>query len=94
MRNITKHMNRSLIFLGVLFFLGCGKSTEIMKAEFSSMDRCLSSIKKSTGRGLNIIIDELGNISGKLSNGEHFTCETKSSGTKGVYVEGWYTTKK
>jgi hypothetical protein len=83
-----------LISIGLITIYGCGKPTEIMKAEFKSMDSCLASIKKSSGGNLNIITDKLGKISGKLSNEEHFTCETKSSGTKGVYVEGWYTISK
>lgn len=70
---------------------GCGNPTQIESAEFRSMDNCLSAIKENTGEELKIISDKLGKISGKLGNGEHFTCETKTSGTKGIYVEGWYT---
>jgi hypothetical protein len=82
------------LIISMLIISGCGKSAEVMSAEFSSMDSCLSSIKRNYGGKLNIISDELGEISGKLSNGEDFACKTKTSGTKGVYVEGWFTIKE
>ena len=91
---IERSIVSMILFLGVFLLSGCGKPNEIMSAEFSSMDNCLSGIKKNTSEELNVITDELGKISGKLSNGEHFTCETKSSGTKGIYVEGWFTVKE
>jgi len=82
-----------VLFLTMLLS-GCGQNNEVMSAKFSSMDNCLSSIKRNTNSTLNVITDKPGNISGKLSNGEHFACQTKTTGTEGMYVEGWYTIKK
>lgn len=79
--------------LASLCIAACNSSNEVMNAEFTSMDGCLAGIKKSSGQSLKIITDKPGKISGKLSNGEHFTCQTKQSGTKGIYVHGWYTVK-
>lgn len=84
----------SIVFFVATVLVGCGQGTEIMSSKFSSMDNCLSSIKRNTNSTLDIITNKLGNISGKLSNGEHFACQTKTSGTEGIYVEGWYTIKK
>lgn len=94
MGTLEGRMISTVLFLGVFLLSGCSEPNEIMSAEFSSMDNCISGIKRNTGEELNVITDELGKISGKLSNGEHFTCETKSSGTKGIYVEGWFTVKE
>ena len=88
-------MKKSIFLLCVTALLfGCGQSNEVMSAKFSSLDNCLSSIKKNTKSTLNVITDKPGDISGYLSNGEHFACQTKTTGTEGKYVEGWYTIKK
>ena len=88
-------MKINFILLSLCLSLqGCSPAGEVMSAEFSSMDSCLSTIKRKTNSSLNVVTDEPGNISGMLSNGQHFACQTKSSGTQGTYVEGWYTIKE
>lgn len=80
-----------LIYLLIpLLLVGCGEPSQIMTAEFSSMDSCLSSIEKNSGGKMRPITDKPGEVSGTLSNGANFGCTTKTSGTKGIYVEGWY----
>jgi hypothetical protein len=55
------------------------------------MDSCLGTIRAKTRSELDIITDEPGNISGFTSVGRKgFGCKTRSTGTKGTYVEGWY----
>ena len=81
------------MLLVILVLFGCD-GTSMMSGKFSSMDSCLNSIKQSTGSSLKVVTNKLGDISGTLSNGQNFGCQTKSSGTDGVYVEGWYTYKE
>lgn len=89
------HMkNLAVISCSALLLAACGQSSEVMSGKFSSMDKCLSAVKRNTNASLNIITDKPGEISGKLSNGEHFSCQTKATGTDGLHVEGWYTIKK
>jgi len=64
--------------------------SSVKNAEFYSMYKCLKGIKKSSGKDLDIITDEVDEISGFLSNGKGFACQRKSTGTKGVYYYGWY----
>lgn len=70
------------------------KST-IITAEYKTLADCLNSIKNETGCNLqNIITDEPTQISGFLSNGEHFACIEKVTDEKGNYVDGWYTVQQ
>ncbi|MFW1996908.1 hypothetical protein ACG904_18450 [Acinetobacter guillouiae] len=77
----------------VLGLYGCGKNTQVMSAEFSSMDNCLSAIQRNSGKQLDIVTDKLGDISGFLKDTKlGFQCKTEATGTKGVVVNGWYQT--
>ncbi len=87
--NIIMKKITTIIFFAVLI-AGCGKPSEVMSAEFQSLSECLSSIQSVSGHSLKIITDEPDNVSGFLSNGEHFGCIQKSSGTKGIFFEGYY----
>lgn len=69
----------------------CSGSGEIMEAEFSSITSCLDAMKRKSGGSLNIISDKVGKVSGKLNNGEHFTCERVTAGSKGTFIKGWFT---
>ena len=62
-------------------------------AEYKNLKDCLEAIKKNTGSTLDIITDQPSQISGFLSNGEHFGCVEKVTDEKGTYVDGWYTVK-
>ena len=74
-----------------LVLVGCGKATQTMSGEFSSMDSCLLSIEKKSGYSLEIITDKLGNVSGFLKGTKlGFGCQAESTGTKGLIVRGWY----
>ncbi len=68
---------------------GCGKG-EMMGAQFGTMAACLSGIETSSGQKLKIVTDKPHEVSGFLSNEKGFACQTKESGTKGTYFEGWY----
>ena len=81
------------IVIIILFFLVMCKSSNshLMNAEFKSMDSCLSSIERATGKRLNIIQDKLGNISGYIGDTKlDFQCKTEMTGSKGIIVKGWY----
>ncbi|MDX7750865.1 hypothetical protein SJR52_15345 [Aeromonas caviae] len=87
--------NLCVLFFSTVFLFGCGDSEEnMMSGKFASIDSCLSSIKKNTQSTLDIVRNEPGDVSGFLSNGAHFGCKTKTTGTEGVYVEGWYSIKE
>lgn len=76
-----------LVLTPVLIVTGCDS---VMKAEFSTLSGCLSSIETNSGHSLTAIRDKPDIVSGNLSNGKTFACELKTSGTKGAYYEGWY----
>jgi len=83
-----------VVFGLVALFTACGGSTSTMVGEYSSMSKCLAGMKSSSGENLKIITDKPNKVSGKLSNGEFFSCKFKSTGTKGQYYEGYYTVKE
>ncbi|MCV2445588.1 hypothetical protein [Acinetobacter bereziniae] len=77
----------------LLSLYGCGKKSQVMSAEFSSMDNCLSAIQRNSDKELEIVTDKLGDISGFLKDTKlGFQCKTEVTGTKGVVVNGWYQT--
>lgn len=78
-----------LIFCSVVL-VGCGKSADMRGADFSTLGSCLEGIRRNSSSQLKIITDKPDLVSGQLSNGQAFGCEMKTSGTKGVYFEGWY----
>jgi hypothetical protein len=88
---------RNFLIVGFISALtaGCGdRNEETMSAEFRTLDLCLDGLKRSSKQSLKIITDKPGRVSGKLSNGLQFGCTKESSGTKGVYYEGFYIVKK
>ncbi|MGX5913450.1 hypothetical protein ACR0ST_01770 [Aliidiomarina sp. Khilg15.8] len=91
-------MNIKLITLTTTIFLissltACSEPAQVRQAEFSTLASCLAGLERQSGGNLNIITDKPAKVSGKLSNGEHFTCERVESGTKGTYFKGWFTVK-
>lgn len=90
----TRKIRAAILFASMVLIANCGESSKIMSAEFSSMDECISKMRKVTNPSkLRIMTDKPSRVSGFLSNGEHFSCGIEESGTKGRYVEGWYTIK-
>jgi hypothetical protein len=85
---------RTLFAAAVVSFLisSCGGSSpELMGGEFSSLQQCLSAIQTKTGLSLKPVIDKPDHVSGYLGNTKRdFSCKQMSTGTKGVYWEGWY----
>lgn len=85
---------RNLLMLiassALIALAGCSGG-DVMEAEFRSMTSCLDAMKRESGGRLNIISDEVDNVSGKLNSGAHFSCERVTSGSKGTYIKGWYT---
>ena len=74
-------------------FVWLQQKSQVMSAEFTSMDNCLAAIQRNSGRQLNIVTDKLGDISGFLKDTKlGFQCKTEATGTKGVVVNGWYQT--
>ena len=60
-------------------------------ADYKNLEDCLEAIKKNTGSTFEIVTDQPSEITGFLSNGEHFGCFEKVTDEKGAYVYGWYT---
>ena len=86
---------RKAVILGLsVVVASCGVPHKTITGDFASMNICLSKTADISGAKLNVITDEPGNVSGKLSNGEHFGCKVKRTGTRGTYVEGFYTVKE
>lgn len=85
-----------MIGVAILALQGCSNNQQptIMGFESRSMQECLENIKKQTNSSLDIIRDKPEIVTGRLDNGEIFGCEKKSTGSKGVYVEGWWNVKK
>ncbi len=88
-------MKKTTSLILLLSLYGCGKNSQVMSAEFSSMDNCLSAIQRNSGKELEIVTDKLGDISGFLKATKlGFQCKTEATGTKGVVVNGWYQTEE
>lgn len=68
-------------------------NSTVIAAEFKTLQECLDAIKKNTGSPLKIITDKPSQVSGFLSNGEHFACVEKVTDSKGTFIDGWYTVK-
>ena len=74
-----------------LSLAACGDPSELVGGKFSSLQDCLSSIQSKTGLSPNPVIDKPDQVSGYLGNTERdFSCAQQSTGTQGVYWEGWY----
>lgn len=80
-----------LVLVGgcVLYFNGSEPDTS-MKAEFLTLEACLSSLHAETGETLVPTIDDPDMVSGRLSNGEMWWCKKCESGTRGTYWEAMY----
>jgi len=74
----------------VIGLTSCGGGSEVMGRNFSSISDCVSSMKRVSSGPVRITTDRSDQVTGALANGKTFSCEKKSSGTKGNYVEGWY----
>lgn len=68
-------------------------NSNIVAAEFKTLQECLDAIKKNTASPLKIITDKPSQVSGFLSNGQHFACMEKATDAKGTFIDGWYTVK-
>ncbi|KAA0910685.1 hypothetical protein [Pusillimonas sp. ANT_WB101] len=74
---------------GYWFMYGSESKTHRVGREFVSMDQCLEFIANDTGDQLNVISDELGDVSGKtVLDGLFFRCEARTTGTRGLVLEG------
>lgn len=99
MRNFFKtdwkllSMNKIILtsLLILLSTMQLSHASEVMKGEFRSMSTCLSSIESHSGKKIDRVgTDRPDKVSGFLSNGKHFACTRKSTGSKGTYYEGYY----
>lgn len=72
--------------------VGEGNASEVMNAEFRTMNECLEGIRNRSKQSLKVT-DTPTEVSGFLSNGQGFACQKKETGTKGTYYHGWYTVK-
>lgn len=73
----------------ILALSACGEKSSVMAAKFTSIQQCVSSMKKHHG-DLTIYTNKPDEVSGKLPNGKTFACEIKTTGTDGTYVSGWF----
>lgn len=72
-----------------LALTACGKDTQRVGREFSSMSECLRFIEVDVGERLRVLSDKPGDISGKSDVNElFFRCEAKMTGTRGLVLEG------
>lgn len=86
---------KNITFIFCALLITACTNIETMSGEFTSMERCLSSIEEKTNKQLEIITDKIGNISGNLKGTKlAFECKTNATGTKGLIVNGWYQVEK
>ena len=81
------------VLVSALLVTGSTLADSVMKAEFHSMQECLSAIKANGGEPLKIIHDKPDMVTGRLPNDKMFACEKKETGSKGTYFEGWFMVK-
>jgi len=82
------------VFVAVtVAIVGEGNASEVMNAEFRTMNECLERIRKHSKQSLKVVTDTPTEVSGFLSNGQGFACQRKETGTKGTYYHGWYSVK-
>ncbi len=70
-----------------------GLKSNMIAADYKNLKDCMEDIKQATGSTLKIVTNQPSQISGFLSNGEHFGCVEKVTDEKGTYIDGWYTVK-
>lgn len=81
------------VLISTFLVAGNTLADSVMKAEFHSMQECLSAIKANGGEPLKIIQDKPDMVTGRLPNEKMFACEKKETGSKGTYFEGWFMVK-
>ncbi|OFC62847.1 hypothetical protein [Candidatus Erwinia dacicola] len=81
------------VLVSALLVTGSTLADSLMKAEFHSMQECLSAIKTNGGEPLKIIQDKPDMVTGRLPDDKMFACEKKETGSKGTYFEGWFMVK-
>ncbi|MCW5297730.1 hypothetical protein DXT88_06025 [Herbaspirillum lusitanum] len=91
--DVNKNIAKLSLVIGLAAIAATSGASEIYSAKFRTIKTCLASIQKSTKQKLEIIRDKPTIVTGSLTNGETFACEVKETGSEGVYVEGWYTSK-
>ena len=80
-----------LFILMTIALAACEPAPSVQSGKFSSMQRCLAALQKSTGMKLDIVRDNPEIVSGYLGNTKRdFGCQKKSTGSIGTYIEGWY----
>lgn len=68
-----------------------GSSSTVMQGKFGSLNQCLSSIRSKSGLEPKPVTDTPQEVSGFLGGTRRgFACTLRSTGTQGVYWEGWY----
>lgn len=91
----NSRMRLSIAITLALALFGCGEASQVMQAEFSTMEECLAFVRSSTGLALDPMTDRPDKVTGFLgSTKRNFACTQETSGTKGTYVEGWYDVDK
>ena len=88
-----------LIFtsITVLALTACGDGStyETFGGKFSSVRTCLELTQSHANSRISFLAtDTPSEVTGKLSNGAHFGCVMRVTGTEGTFVEGWYTVAK
>lgn len=90
MANLRVFLLAATACLSVSACTGSG-SSEVMSAKFGSLSQCLSSIRSNSGLEPKPVTDTPQEVSGFLgSTTRGFACTMRSTGTQGVYWEGWY----
>jgi hypothetical protein len=80
-----------ILFSCFLFLISCDQPPSVQSGKFSSMNKCLSALKKATGQQLNILRDSPSRVSGYIGKTKRdFSCSLKQTGSQGVYIEGWF----
>ena len=88
----------TLRYLFVILCVLCGvacQGVETRGAEFRTLAACLQSIPLAARSSLGQLTrDTPQSVAGLLANGQHFACERRESGTKGIHYFGWYTVQR
>lgn len=80
-----------LIVMPCLVSMPAISENTVQQAEFSSIQSCLASIKRVSGHELDIVIDKPEKVTGYLKGTKrHFACIVEDTGSKGRYVDGWF----
>jgi hypothetical protein len=80
-------------FIAFLLWMKFGSESEPMmskKAEYRTLEACLTGLHAETGEMLVPTIDDPDMVSGRLANGTMWWCKKCQSGTRGTYWEARY----